>query len=280
MNRQSVVSIVMTAAAVALSGCANSDAPPGLAGPTLSLLGASGVTANLGRTVTAVGDGVEATLSVVDTAVWAPFDENGAAVASSPDAGLPGPVAWVGENDWADWSRYASFVDSAGVLHELRLSGKGRGLLTQMEYRRQGELAVDYQGQWVNVTGGWVLDTEAVTYHPAEGPAIRINVTARQMKLAQALPAADALARAGAGFVGLLRPQPLAAQFHFGACNNQWLTWGGTALLAEFFWAKFAQSKSSGDFKRAMAATMAAGVALSDLVDCMNSQPEQPDPGR
>jgi len=282
MIRQSVVSIVVVAAVVALSGCANTDAPPGPAGPTLSLTGARGVSADLRRTVTEVNGTAETIVSAVDTAVWAPFDDKGAALPSSPDAGLPGPVGWLSSasSSTADWSRYASFVDSAGTLHELRVSGKGRGLLRRMEYWRQGRLAVDYQGQWADVTGGWVLDNEAVTYHPARGPAIRINVTARQMRVAQAVPGADALVRAGAAFAGLLRPQPLAAQFYFGACNNEWLTWGGAALIAEYFWIKFAETKSYANFNRAMAATMAAGVALGSLVDCMTSQPEQPDPGR
>lgn len=280
MVRQSVVSSGVLAAAVALSGCANTDAPPGPVGPTLSLFGARGVSADLYRTVTEVRGPVETVVAAVDTAVWAPFDDKGAALPASSEAGLPGPIGWLASADAAAWSRYASFVDSAGVLHEMRVEAIGRGLLTRMEYRRQGKLAVAYEGQWVNVTGGWVLDTEAVTYHLPAGPAIRVNVTARRMNVTQAVPTADALARAGAAFADLLRPQPLAAQFYFSACNNEWLTWGGAALLAEFFWVKFASSKNYGDFKRAMASTMAAGVALSNLVDCMRSQPEQPDAGQ
>ena len=281
MIRQSVVGVAVVAAAVALSGCSRTEAPPGPAGPTLSLVGAKGVAADLRRTVTQVDGFGETTLSVLDTTVWAPFNEKGAAVPDTA-AGIPGPIGWLQYDDGSagdeSWTRYGSFVDSTGVLHELRLTVKGRSLLSRMEYRRNGVPAVDYHGDWLNVTGGWVLDAEAVTYYPAGGPAVRVDIAARGMTVTQATPGMEAVRRAGFALADLMRPEPLAAQMYFGACNSEWLQWGGAALLAEFFWVKFLKSTSYADFKRAMAATMAAGVTLNALADCMSSQPEQPDP--
>jgi hypothetical protein len=278
MIRQSVVGIAVVAAVVALSGCSRSDAPPGPAGPTLSLVGASGVAADLRRTVTQVDEAVETTLSVVDTSVWAPFDEQGAAVLKS---GVPGSIGWLafGDGGGGDWSRYASFEDSSGTLHQLWVEGRGRGVLSKMLYRRGGVTAIEYEGQWIDVPGGWVLDAGAFTFHSEGSPAVRLDIEAQQMHVTQAVPGTDALMRAGAAFAGLLRPQPLAAQLYFGACSGEWLAWGGAALIAQFYWVNFLKSKTYNTFRRAMAATMAAGVALSALVDCMASQGEQPDPG-
>jgi len=279
MIRQSVVGVVVAVVAGVLSGCARTDAPPGPAGPTLSLVGARGVSADLRRTVTQLGGAGETTLSAVDTTVWAPFDKKGAAIPDST-AGMPGPVGWLAEDDGGaeDWNRYGSFVDSAGVLHELWLTGKGRGLLSRMAYRRNGTSVVNYRGEWLNVTGGWLLDAEAITYYPEGEPAVRVNVAARQMTVTQAAPGLDALMGAGAAFAGLLQPQPLAAQMYFGACTKEWLGWAGGALLAQLAWGKVLRTKSYKDFRLALAVTAAAGVALDKLVDCMAAQPDQPGP--
>jgi hypothetical protein len=280
MNRQSVVSVVMMAAVVAVWGCAGTDAPPGPAGPTLSLLGASGITAEVRRTVTEISGGTETVVSVADTTIWAPFDKRGAAMPSSDEAGVPGPIGWLVYDGGLppEWSRYASFVDSTGMLHELWLSGKGQAILERMQYRRGGALALEYHGEWLNMTGGWLLDTEAMTFHPGEGLPFRIDVATQQADVARALPGADALFRAAALFTGLLRPQPLEAQMYFQECSGDWLKWIGTALLTELAWGKFIKSKRPSDFKKALAATTAAGVALSALVDCMDSQPVEPEP--
>lgn len=268
------------AAAVA-GGCA--EAPPGgqLVGPpTLSLSGASGVTASLRRTVTEIDAGGERVLSALDTTVWAPFNDVGAAVPTSPDAGIPGPVGWLDRSafDEAGWSRYGTFEDSAGVLHELYVVANTEGPGTRVEYRKGGRLAMLHRADWTAASGGWVLAREAVTFFPEEDvPVLRVDVTARQMTVARAAPAADVFVLAGAALAGLVRPRPLAAQvFHFSACSTEWLGWGGAALLAEVAWVRFARSKSVRDFNLAVAATSTAGIALSKLVDCMARQGDQP----
>jgi len=282
MNRRSVVGVVAAVAVVLLAGCTGADAPPGPDGPALSLAGARGVSADVQRTVTEISGGTETVLSVVDTTVWAPFDERGAALASSPEAGIPGPVGRLAaENETgagAEWSRYGSFLDSTGVLHELWLSGKGRGLLERMRYRRQGVTVLEYAGEWANVTGGAVRQTEAMTFYPPDAPALRVDVSGRQVRVASVTPF-DGLLAAGAQVSGLLGPQPLAAQFYFGECSKEWLGWGGAALLAELAWLRFLKFKTYKNFKLAMAATGAAGIALDKLVDCMMEQAEEPDPG-
>lgn len=277
MNRQSVIGIFMGAAAVVLAACAGPDAPPGPGAPTLSLVGARGVRADVRRTVSQIDGGTETVLSVVDTTVWAPFDSKGAALPSSTGAGIPGPVGWKAPPNESEWSRYGSFVDSAGVLHEIRFTGRGRGQLDGMEYLRQGKKVLDFQGQWDSVTGGAVIRREMLTFRPAGQPPLRVEVTGRQMQVAAASPF-DGLFAVGDEVAGLLRPRPLAAQFFFGACTKEWLGWGGAVLLAELAWLKFLNAKSVKNFKLGMVATGAAGVALDKLVDCMLEQPVQPDP--
>jgi hypothetical protein len=122
------------------------------------------------------------------------------------------------------------------------------------------------------------LAREAVTFLPEEDvPVLRVDVTTRQMTVARAAPPADVFLRAGAALADLVRPRPLAAQdFYFGACSSEWLGWGATALLAEVAWVRFARSRRLRDFNLATAATATAGIALSKLVDCMASQPDQP----
>jgi hypothetical protein len=277
MNRLSVVSIGVVATVAVLAGCAGTDAPPGPGSPTLSLVGAQGLSAAVKRTVTEIRGGTETVVSVVDTTVWAPFDGSGTALSSSVGAGVPGPLGRLAASDEGAWNTEASFLDTAGILHEVWLSGNGR-LLERMRYWRQGIRIVDYQGGWVGVTGGSVLDAEAMTFFPAGLPALRVDVTGRHMSIASATPFDQVLA-AGTRAIDLLRPRPLAAQMYFGACSGEWLTWGGAALLAEIAWARFLRAKSHKNFKLAMAATGAAGVALDKLVDCMLAQPAQPTPG-
>jgi hypothetical protein len=272
--------VVPMLGAVVLLACSAEDAPPGPAGPALSLSRASGISVRLQRTITEVGAGSRI-LSVVDTTVWAPFDGDGAALPSSTGAGVPGAVGrrspWTLPEPGA--SRYASFVDSAGVLHELTVVVDGDGVGTQVAYRRQGRLAAEQRVRWAGVSGGWTMESEALTMHPAGAPAVRVDVIARGIQVARAAPV-DGVFRAGAGLAGLFAPQPLAAQFHFRECTKEWLGWGGAALLAELAWAKFLKTKGYKDFKLAVAATGAAGVALDKLVDCMVEQDEQqPDPG-
>lgn len=270
------------AAVAAGSGCADGFRGGDLAGPpTLSLSGASGVVADLRRTVTEVDASGERVVSVLDTTVWAPFNESGAAVPASTDAGVPGPVGWLSRSAYEapGWSRYGTFVDSAGVLHELDIIADEAGPGTRVEYRKGGRLAMRHRADWTAASGGWVLASESVTFLPEEDvPIIRVDLTARQMTVARAAPAAELFLRAGVALTDLVRPQPLAAQFYFGACSNQWLAWGGGALLAEVAWVRFARSKRLRDFNLALAASTAAGIALGNLVDCMASQPDQPKP--
>ena len=270
-------------AAGTLTGCADGRPPADRSvGPTLSLNGASGVSAEVSRTVSlrdAAGE--ETVVSAVDTAVWAPFNEDGAALASAPDAGMPGPLGWraSGPFPMPGGNRYASFRDSAGVLHELRVTAEAPGPWTRVEYRRAGLPVLDQQTTWTAVDGGWVVARESATYHLAGSVDLRIDLQGRRMRVAQARRDLAPLASAGAWLGGLLAPRPLAAQFYFGACSGDWLKWMGTALLAELAWGKFAKSRLPTDFKKAVAATSAAGVALNGLLDCMLEQPEEPDPG-
>jgi hypothetical protein len=268
------------AAVAAGSGCADGFRGGELAGPpTLSLSGASGVVADLRRTVTEVDADGERVVSQLDTTVWAPFNDVGAAVPASTDAGIPGPVGWLSRSafDAPGWSRYGTFVDSIGVLHELYVVADQEGPGTRVEYRKGGRLAMLHRAAWTTASGGWVLADEAVTFLPEEAvPIIRVDVTARQMNVARVAPAAEVFQRAGIALADLVRPRPLAAQFHFGACSNEWLGWAGSALLAELAWVRFARSRRYRDFSLALAATTAAGVTLSKLVDCMAAQPDQP----
>ena len=276
MNRQSVVGGVVAVAVGALLGCAHPDAPPGPGGPTLSLVGASGVSADVQRTVTEISGGVETVLSVVDTTVWAPFDDRGSALASSDEAGAPGPLGWRDTGDERELSVYGSFVDGAGVLHKIWASGARRGRLESLQYHRQGVPAIEYRGAWVDVTGGSVLEREAMTFYLADLPALRLDLVGRDVRVASATPFTGLLAL-GSEVTDLLRPRPLAAQFYFSACAKEWLGWTGAALLAELAWVKFAKTKSYKYFKLAVAATGAAGVTLDQLVDCMVSQSPQPE---
>jgi hypothetical protein len=279
MTRRSAVLGAALAAVAVGAGCKDGFRGGELAAPpSLSFSGASGVVADLRRTVTE-GEGSSArVVSVLDTTVWAPFDENGAALPQAPDVGAPGPVGWTSKEafDAPGWTRSGSFVDSAGVLHELLVVADNEGPGTSVEYRKGGRLALRYRAGWKAVSGGWALSAESFTFMPPDAPVLRVDVTARQMNIAGAAPAADVL-RAGASLAGLLRPQPLAAQgLYFSACSTEWLVWGGTALLAEVAWSRFLRTRLPWDFKKATAATGTAGVALSKLVDCMVSQPEKP----
>jgi hypothetical protein len=274
MNRHAVVGIVVASAVAGLVGCARTDAPPGPDGPTLSLVEAEGVDAELRRTVTEISGGRETVLSAVDTSVWAPFDGDGAALAA-PGAGIPGPLGKTAASVEGTWDHDGKYRDSTGVLHELWVSGKGRNLLERMRYVRNRRLVVAYQGTWVEVAGGVVREQEAMTFYPPGLPAVRVDVAGLDMQVASASPLDHVLA-VGTRLTDLFRPTPLAAQFHFGACSKEWLGWGGAALLAELAWVRFVRSKTPRDFKLAVAATGAAGVALDKLVDCMLEQPYQP----
>jgi len=265
-----------------LTGCSDGRPPadPAVV-PTLSLAGASGVSADLSRTVSLVdATGGETVVSEVDTTVWAPFHDDGAALASDVDAGTPSPLGWRGNETFeaAYGSRYASFVDSTGVLHEMRITADAPGPWTRLEYRRGGRTVLDHRSDWTSANGGWVLAVETATYHLEDGSNLKVRLDGRRMSVARAGFDLDPLAAAGA-LGAWLAPRPLAAQFYFSACSGDWLKWMGSALLAELAWAKFAKFKRPTDFKKALAATAAAGVALSGLVDCMVEQPEQPDPG-
>lgn len=271
--------LLVGGAALAHVGCAETGAPrrPS-ATPTLSFIGASGIDADVRRTVTEVWAGRETVLSTVDTAVWAPFGEDGAALASSEGAGIPGPVGWLWRRGFEDdLNRVSRFVDDAGVVHELVLLAGESGPWSRVEYRRNGGLVLDHATSWVPVTGGWAVTSETVTYHLTDGPDIRIGVRTRSLDVARA-GSRDGMRQMGGMLAALLLPTPLAAQFYFRECNTDWLKWAGTVLLAELAWGKFAKSRSPSDFKKAAAATAAAGVALASLVDCMTDQPVQPSP--
>lgn len=273
-----VVNPLIVCVGLTLLGCADADAPPDPTGPpTLSLIGAGGIAADLRRTVAEIRTGSQTTLSVVDTAIWAPFNADGAAVASAAEAGAAGPVGWLARDAFErDRVRSSTFVDEQGVLHELLLVADVPGPWNRVEYRRGGRVVLDYAAWWWEVSGGWALASETVTYRLAGGPDIRIGVRSRRLDIARS-GVSDGLLTAGGALVGLLRPRPLAAQgFYFRECNTEWLKWGGAALLAELAWGKFARSRSPSDFKKAVAATAAAGVTLGALVDCMMDQPVQP----
>lgn len=280
MTRSATV-LALVAAVGVLGGCARQDGPPGPAsGPTLSLSGASGVSADVRRTVSEVVAGSETVLSVVDTVVWAPFNDDGAAVAAG-EAGAPGPVGWRKREAYAAaWSRYGSFVDSAGVLHELRVVADNPGPGTRIEYRRGGRVVVSDVATWAYVSGGWLVDRETVTYHLGSGSDVRIGLQGQQMNVARGATGIESFGLLAGVFHSWLAPRPLAAQrFYFSECSGDWLKWMGTALLAELAWGKFLKTKLPTDFRKGMAASAAAGVALSGLVDCMVEQPDQPDPG-
>ncbi|MDH4045600.1 MAG: hypothetical protein OEY20_16200 [Gemmatimonadota bacterium] len=281
MTRSARILALVAAVGVVLGGCASQDGSPGPGtAPTLSLSGASGVTADVRRTVSEVVAGSETTLSTVDTSIWAPFNDDGAALAAT-EAGTPGPVGWLSRPTFATsaWSRYGSFVDSTGVLHELRIVADDAGPGTRIEYRRGGRVVVRDVTTWAYVSGGWVLDAESLTYHLDNGSDVRIGLEGRQINVAGMPPGLESLGQVAGAFHAWLTPRPLAAQFHFRECSGDWLKWMGTALLAELAWGRFLKSKKPSDFKKGMAATAAAGVALSGLVDCMVEQPDQPDPG-
>jgi len=267
----------------AVAACADGNAPddPGVA-PVLGLAGASGVAAEVNRVVSLVPPtGDEQVLSVVDTAVWAPFNDDGAALASDVGAGAPGPLGWraTGAVAMPAGARYASFRDSTGVLHELRWTAEVPGPWTHATYRRAGRLVLEQTTAWTAVDGGWVLADDAATYHLAGDVDVRIVLAGRSMRVARAGMDLGPVASGASLLRAWLAPRPLAAQFHFAACAKEWLAWGGAALLAEVAWGKFLRTKSYKDFKLATAATGAAGVALSKLVDCMSEQPDEPDPG-
>jgi hypothetical protein len=267
----------------AVSACADGHSrdDPGVA-PTLGLAGASGVSAEVNRVVSLMQPTGDAqVLSAVDTAVWAPFNDDGAALASDVGAGTPGPLGWraTGTVAMAAGTRYASFRDSTGVLHELRWTADTPGPWTRTTYTRAGRLALEQTTTWTVVDGGWMLADDAATYHLTGGVDVRIDLAGRRMRVASARIDPGPLV-SGAKLLGTwLAPRPLAAQFHFSPCAKEWLGWGGAALLAEIAWGKFLRTKSYKDFKLATAATGAAGVALSKLVDCMSEQPDEPDPG-
>jgi len=266
-----------------LTSCSEGRPPADPAvGPTLSLAGASGVSADVSRTVSLVdATGGETVVSDVDTTVWAPFNDDGAALVSDVDAGTPSPLGWRGNETFtaAYGSRYASFVDSTGVLHEMRVTSDAPGPWTRLEYRRGGTTVLEHESDWTPADGGYVLAVETVTYHLDGGIDLKVRLHGRHMSVARAGFDLSPLATATGALGAWLAPRPLAAQFYFGACSGDWLKWMGSALLAELAWARFVKSKWPSDFKKAAAATAAAGVALSGLVDCMVEQPEQPDPG-
>lgn len=247
--------------------------------PSMSLGGGGGVHATVERTVTLV-DAVAGpdVVSVLDTAIWAPFDGDGAAFSSDTAAGIPAPVGRLASETYGEtgWSRWDVFRDSSGVLHELSVEADGPGPATRIEYRRSGRLAVMQDARWTRNAGGWTLADGAVTYLPVSGPAVRVSVRTSAATLARRDPVLSPFARAAVAMAGMIRPEPLAAQFYFGACSRDWLVWGGAALLAEAAWVKFAKSKTQRDFKLATAATATAGVALDKLVDCMLRQDQQP----
>jgi len=263
-------------------GCARDVAPSDPAAPpTLELAGASGIRASLRRSVTTSSPAGSESAGVTDTTIWAPFDADGWALASSPDAGTPGAVGATSRSDFdsRDRSRYASFVDDAGVLHEMDVIAETPGPPTSVVYKRNRVVVFEQQATWASVSGGWVLQSERATYHLGTGTDLRIGVDALGMQVARAgFPRPD-LMQVGAWMAGLLQPKPLAAQMYFRECTSDWLTWTGAALLAEYYWVKFSQSKNPLDFKRALAATTGAGVALNGLVDCMIAHDQQLDPG-
>jgi len=275
--------VTLGVAVGALSGCGEGRpvADPAV-GPTLSLAGASGVSAEITREVSVrAAAGAETLVSAVDTAVWAPFNADGAALASSDGAGTPGPLGLRASAPAADLSggHYRSFRDSAGVLHELRVHADAPGPWTRIEYRRGGMPVLEQTATWTAVADGWIMADASVTYRLTDGRDLRVALRGRQLTVAGTEPHPGPLVSAGAWFVDLLAPRPLAAQFFFAECTGDWLKWIGAALLTELAWGKFIQSKSPSDFKKAVAATTAAGVALNGLVDCMIEQPEEPDPG-
>jgi hypothetical protein len=275
---KAAVPILMGGVVVA---CTQREAPPEPTNPTFSIEGAQGIAADVRRVVTELDGDVETTVSVVDTAVWAPFDENGAALVTDDEAGMVGPIGLLTRQEFAstEWQRYGSFVDSTGVLHEIRVGAKHGGPWRWMEYQRGGRVVLNLEANWMAVTGGWVMDQQTVTYHLEHAPAVRVALEGRQLDVASAGLGTELLAQAAGGLEALLLPRPLAAQFYFGACSGDWLKWIGTAVLAELAWARFIAARSFRAFKTAVAATAAAGVAFSGLMDCMLEQAEQPDPG-
>jgi len=274
MTRRSVVLALVAVAAG--WGCADRAAEPSM--PSLSLAGASGVVGDFSQKVTEVVGSGERVVYQLDTTLSAPFDETGAAVAPAPTLGIPGPLGWTSPAAFETgvWGRYGSFVDSAGVLHELIVRSDG-GPVTSAEYRRGGRRALVYRAAWTPVTGGWLVDAESATFTLQGGAAVRVDLTAHRMDLARASSGAR-LRLAGAAMAGLLFPTPLAAQngWFFSECDGEWLGYIGAVLLTEVAWGKFVATKSLLDLRKAMAATATAGVALGKLVDCMVSQPDQP----
>jgi len=273
--------VVVTVAVLAVVGACKREPGGGSGtGPSFSSVGtSSGVTASVRRLVVQLEPGARASVvSVLDTAVWAPFDDQGAAAPTPLDAGIPGPVARLADERFEElgWIRSGIFFDSAGVMHEVIAEADGPGPATRVEYRRSGRLMVVQEGRWTRSSQGWTRADAAVTYFPEAGYALRVEIATRDVTLARVTPGVDVLKRAASVMLGLVRPAPLAAQFYFGACTKEWLTWGGTAMLAEAAWGKFAHSRLPRDFKLAMAATATAGVALDKLVDCMLSQRETP----
>lgn len=281
MSKLAVVVGGVVAVLVAGVAACSRDADGGPAvGPSLTLTtSARGVQGTVRRKVVLLSpNAAPSVVSMLDTAVWAPFDESGAAAPAPLDAGIPGPVARVLDDRYEapGWRRSAIYFDSAGVLHELMAEADGPGPATHVEYRRAGRLMVVQEGRWTRSPTGWMLEDGAVSYLPADGSAVRVELSASGMVVTRARPGADLLKLAGGAMVDWVRPAPLAAQFHFRACTSEWLVWGGAALLAEAAWVKFAKSRLQRDFKMATAATATAGVALDKLVDCMLSQRELP----
>ena len=257
-----------------LTACADGRAGDEPAvGPTLPRA-ATGVTADLRHTVSVLGaTGAETVVSSEETTVSARFDRNGVAFAP-PGIGASGPLAWRADDAFAAprTTRRARFVDGAGVQHELLVTADAPGPWTRIEYRRGGRTVFEQRATWNAADEGWVLAVGTSTYHLGRGVDIRIELQGRNVRVAGVAPDLAPLASLGRLVGAWLAPRPLAAQFYFGECTDDWLKWAGTVLLAELAWAKFVESRSPMDFKKAAAATTAAGVALSGLVDCMVEQ--------
>jgi hypothetical protein len=246
--------------------------------PSLSLAGASGVVGDFRHTVTELAGSGERVVYQLDTTLSAPFDETGAAFPPGPLVGLPGPLGWTAPATFETgvWGHSGSFVDSAGVLHEVTVRSDG-GPVTSAEYYRGGRRVLQYRATWTPVTDGWLVDAESATFMLQGGAAVRVDLAAQRMALARASSGAR-LRLAGAAVAGLLLPTPLAAQngLFFSECDGEWLGYIGAVLLTEVAWGRFVATKSPLDLRKAMAATATAGVALGKLVDCMVSQPDQP----
>ena len=238
--------------------------------PSLSMSGGSGVSMKVERTITEISPAGETNYSIVNTTVWAPYDENGFALGEA-DAGLPGPVGvqYRSEFDAPDESWYSRFVDSTGVVHELHVVSESAGPWTRVEYRRDSVLVVEQDVRWTEVNGGWLMDRDEATYHLNGGSSLRISTRRQGTKLARRGGAVPLVASFGHMIGGMFLPRPAAAQFFFRECNHEWLAYGGAVLIAEALWIKFAQTKSPIDLRNAIAATGAAGITLSVLVDCM-----------